>query len=173
MPVLDYPNDDGDVDLYDEEWRGTELAVLEEWVDTGGGWLVVANSGHRLQFSNFPRERNEDWGSVNYLAQRFGLAYVDGPQPGDQAEVSSDVVGGLMTGVQTLWLAHDNAVPMMLPDDAVQIASWDGHSAVAVFRCGVGGVIALADIGILGDSFAEGDNRIFWQNLAEWVLEPP
>jgi len=171
LPVLDYPNEDGDEDLYHEEWRQSEMAVLEDYVDNRGGWLVLANSGYRLWFSNITRERNEDWGLVNYLAQRFGVAYVDGPIEGSEAVA----VGGheLMDGVETLWLAQDNAVPLVPPGDATLLATVDGRPAATAYNCGSGGVIALADIGILGDSSSEGDNRRFWENLAEWAKSPP
>lgn len=171
LPVLDYPNEYGDQDLYDEEWDASEIAVLTDYVDNRGGWLVLTNSGSRLWFSNIPREPNEDWEAANALAQQFGVSYVDGPIAGTEAVAVGQ--HDLMDDVSTLWLAPNNAVPLVLPSGAAVMATVDGQPVAAAFHCLTGGVIALADLGILGDSLATGDNRRFWENLAEWAKSPP
>jgi hypothetical protein len=171
LPVLDYPNEYGDVNLYDEEWRGTEAAVVEDYVNTRGGWLVLANSGHRLWFSNATYEPNEDWGALYTLSHRFGVVFNNGPTEGTTARTTSG--HNLMAGVETLWLAEDNFVPFVLPFNATVLARVDDWPVAAVFNCGAGGVIVLGDVGILGDSLADGDNRQFWRNLAEWAKAPP
>ena len=133
---------------------------------------MLTNSGHRLWFSNITRERNEDWGDMYTLSQRFDVVYVNGPMEGvAEAEVVSN--HNLMAGVDSLWLAPDNSIPFVPPSNAITLATAGGWPAVAAFNCGSGGVIALSDLGILGDSFAEGDNRQFWANLAEFAKAPP
>jgi len=171
LPVLDYPNEYGDQDVYDEEWEASEIAVLADYVDNRGGWLVLANSGSRLWFSNIPRERNEDWAAANPLSQQFGVTYVDGPISGTEALAVAG--SSLVHGVDTLWVAPDNAVPFVVAGDATVLATVGGEPAAAVFNCGSGGVIVLADLGMLGDSLSGGDNRRFWENLAEWAKAPP
>ncbi len=171
LPVLDYANSYGDVDPYDEDWTPAEIAVLEDWVGNRGGWLVLTNSGSRLWFSNITRELNEDWGSANALAQRFEVAWVNGPQPGTSVETQGQ--HDLVAGVDELWTAANNAVPFVAPSDATVFATMGGFSAGAVFPCGAGGVIVLADLGMLGDGAGPGDNQRFWENLAQWAKSPP
>ena len=170
LPVLDYPNEYGDLNVYDEQWRSGEIAVLEDYVD-GGGRLVLTNSGYRLWFVNSTWEPNEDWRDVNALSQRFGVSYVDGPIEGDQARAAGQ--HALMQGVQTLWLADGNVIPFEPPPSAEVIATVDGRPAVAVFSHGSGEVLVLADVGLLGDGSIEADNRRFWDNLAEWAGTSP
>jgi hypothetical protein len=79
----------------------------------------------------------------------------------------------LVADVEELWTAADNAVPFMAPPDARVLAAMGGRAAVAVFECGQGGVIVLADLGMLGDGEGPGDNWRFWRNLAEWAQAPP
>jgi hypothetical protein len=171
LPVFDYPNEYGDQDLYDEQWRGTEISAIEDYVDNGGGWVVLTNSGHRLWFSNITRERNEDWGDMYPLSERFDVVYINGPMEGDLAQVVG--THDLVDGVETLWLAPGNSVPFSAPSGATVLATAGGWPAAAVFNCGSGGVIALSDLGMLGDGFGEGDNRRFWSNLAEFAKAPP
>ena len=71
------------------------------------------------------------------------------------------------------WTAADNAIPFVAPGDATVFATLGAFSAGAVFPCGSGGVIVLADVGMLGDSFTPGHNLRFWDNLAEWAKAPP
>jgi len=170
LPVLDYPNPWGDENAYDERWRAGELDVLESYVD-GGGRLVLTNSGYRLWFVNSTWEPNEDWTDANAVAERFGVSYVDGPM---EAELAVAAGGhALVAGVDTLWLARNNAVPFAPPPTAEVIATVDGRPAAAVVSRGSGEVLVLADLGVLGDGSPEADNRRFWENLAEWARTDP
>jgi hypothetical protein len=71
LPVVDYASPDGDVDLYDEAWGQEEVAAMEAYV-AGGGLLVLTNSAHRLKYSQWVLDPNEDWADANALAERFG-----------------------------------------------------------------------------------------------------
>jgi hypothetical protein len=169
LPVVDYPHDLADESVYDEAWAPEELDVLEAYVD-GGGFLVVTNSAHRLRFSNSTYELNEDWPDVNELATRFGVTYREGVIPGALADVVGS--GPLTAGVETLWLATDNGVPFDVEGSgATVLATVEGDPVMVLLDVGdVGGqVLVLSDLGILGDGRGDGDNPMFWLNLAQQV----
>lgn len=170
LPVLDYPNEYGDPDVYDERWRAGEITVLESYVE-GGGRLVLTNSGYRLWFNNSRWEFNEDWVDANALAERLGVSYVDGPMDGELALTVGE--HPLIDGVDTLWLAIDNALPFDAPPSAEVIATLGGRPVAAVVGFGAGEALVLSDLGLLGDGSQEADNRRFWENLAEWARSDP
>ncbi len=75
--MIDYPTADGDLTLYDEEWRADEIDLLVTYVEQGG-LLILTNSANRLFFGQVS-DANEDWEKVNALAAPFGISYENDP----------------------------------------------------------------------------------------------
>jgi hypothetical protein len=167
LPVVDYPSPEGDSDLYDEAWSEEETAVLEAYV-TEGGLLVLTNSAHRLKYSNWVMDPNEDWSDANDLAARFGITYHDGTLSSVQARTQGE--HPLVEGMAVLELAEGNGVPFSLTEGQV-LAQADGEVAVALVDYGQGGgqILVLADVGLLGTGGDQPLNLTFWQNLARYA----
>jgi hypothetical protein len=168
LPVHDYLGETEGPVVYDEAWSREEIAALEEYV-TGGGLLLLANSGHRLRFTGRLLDHNEDWTDLNDLAGRFGISYSDGPVASPTALVDS--THPLVEGVSALQLAEGNGLPLDLAKGEV-LARAEGDVAAALVDHGTAGgqVLALADLGILGNH-GDADNLTFWRNLARYARE--
>lgn len=167
LPVVDYPSPEGDPDLYDETWTQEEITALEAYV-AKGGLLVLTNSAHRLKYSNWVLDPNEDWSDANDLAARFGITYQSGALSSTQAQTEGE--NPLLEGVEALELTEGNGVPFSLTEGQV-LAQADGELAVALVDYGGGGgqVLVLADVGMLGASEDEPTNLSFWLNLARYA----
>jgi hypothetical protein len=164
LPVHDYPDPTGDVELYDEAWTAPEITALTDYAGQGG-LLVITNSAHRLQYFNTVYEDNEDWDAQNELATQFAITYLEGALDGTRAEPT----GGspLLTGVTFLEMASDNGIPLHA-DLGQVLAQTDGQTAMALAQFGQGEVLALADVGML--SYRSNPfNLTFWRNLAEYA----
>ncbi len=164
LPVHDYPSAEGDLGLYDEAWTTAEVDLLDDWV-RGGGLLVLTNSAHRLKYSNFVYEDNEDWQDVNDLAARFGVEYRSGGLNSSTASVVSS--HPLVDGISDIQMANDNAV-RFATTGGEDLARVIGFPAVALVEAGSGEVLVLADLGILGAPGGQAPNLVFWRNLAEY-----
>ncbi len=163
LPVIDYPNADGDLSLYDEAWSEAEIAALEAYA-ASGGLLVLTNSARRLKTSNGAYDANEDWGDANALATRFGVTFRSGKLSGTQAAVEG--TDPLLAGVTALELVEGNGVPFDVSAGQV-LARSGGQPVGAVVAHGERGgqVLILADVGILGADNDGRGNLAFWRNL--------
>ena len=172
LPVVDYPSPEGDVTVYDEAWAPSEIDALEAYV-AGGGLLVLTNSRYRLKYANRLLDANEDWPDGNALAQRFGIAWLDGGLDAEAALAQGN--HSLTAGVTSLALAMGNGVPFRLEaaSKGVVLAEAGEAPVVALVDYGQSGgqVLALADVGILGAEWGTPANLRFWQNLAEFARE--
>jgi hypothetical protein len=169
LPVLDYPGEDDNPDLYDESWTQDETAVLEAYVDQGG-LLVLTNSANRLKFGNRPLDPNEDWDALNDLASRFGIRYEAGTIPGKQASAVAD--HPLLSGVTSLELGPNNGIPFSVSETvtAQELVEAEGQPVVVLVDAGGGGqVLVLADVGMLTTSRGVPPNLTFWRNLARFA----
>jgi hypothetical protein len=165
LPVHDYPSEDGDVTLYDEAWTSAEIDILESYV-RNGGMLLLTNSGHRLKYSNYVYEDNEDWSDVNDLGERFGVRYSGGAGPGESATVTG--VHALVEGVEVLELADANGIHFSLESGEV-LARTGVRNALGIVAVSSGEVLVVSDLGILGNRRDEPENIPFWRNLARYA----
>jgi len=165
LPVHDYPSEDADISLYDEDWSTAEVDALEAYVQDGG-MIVLANSAHRLKYSNFVYEANEDWSDANAVGERFGVDFYNGTLVGSEATAVGD--HELMNGVTSLALATDNAVPYTI-DSGERLAANGTRSVMSLVESGDGEVLVMADLGILGNRSGEPQNLVFWRNLASYA----
>ena len=166
LPVHDYPSVDGDVDLYDEAFTETELDALEAYAGSGG-LLVVTNSAHRLKYSNYVYEANEDSLDMNALAGRFGVEFMD-----DEIDTTTLQVTGshpLVSGLT--WLAGAPFNGVAFAHDQGQVLAQAGVApAVVLVPTTAGEVLVLADLGLLGNDFDQPENLGLWENLADYAL---
>jgi hypothetical protein len=165
--VVDYPSPEGDPNSYDTAWRQDEVAVLDEYVSSGG-LLVLTNSAHRLKYGNRVLDPNEDWSDTNALAERFGIFYHEGDLLGEQGSTEGD--HALVDGVTHLEMAEKNGVPVVM-DEGVVLARVNGQPVAGLIDHGDAGgqVLVLADVGILGAGWGEPVNLPFWRNLARFA----
>lgn len=172
LPVLDYPTEGGDLELYDESWTQAEVEALGAYVE-GGGLLVLTNSRHRLKYGTAGMDANEDWSDANALASEFGVAYQDGVIEADQARTEGD--HALVGSVKMLELGPDNGIPYELSDGlSGEVLAWKGATPVATLLdhgAQGGQVLVLADVAILTSGWGEPHNLPFWQNLARYARE--
>lgn len=165
LPVIDYPSPEGDPLLYDTAWDEAEIAALTAYVDAGG-LLVLTNSGHRLKYTNWIQDPNEDWEDVNALAARFGVTYTEDELPRSLALVPID--HPLVDGVEELELIEQNSRSFQLEAGDV-LAHANGVPALALVDRGAGEVLVLADVGMLNSAGGEPANLPFWLNLARYA----
>lgn len=169
LPVIDYPSVDGDLNLYDEQWRADEIELLVSYVEHGG-FLVLTNSANRL-FLGRVAEHNEDWEDVNALAAAFGIFYGEVPFSTIRAFVTGD--HPITAGLLDLVLATHNGLPLIVQEGRV-LADAQGEAAIALVDFGGAGgqVLALSDLGLL-DPYnpreSERDNLDFLRNLARYA----
>jgi hypothetical protein len=169
LPVLDFPVDDNDPNLYDEAWTPEEISALEAYV-AEGGLLVLTNSAHRLKYGNHGLDRNEDWDALNDLASRFGITYENGTISGNQASAVAD--HPLLSDVTTLEIGPNNGIPFTMSETvtAQVLVEAKGQPVVALVDPTSGGqVIVLADVGIFTTSQGVPSNLTFWRNLARYA----
>jgi hypothetical protein len=161
LPVHDYPCDCGEVDAYDEAWSEAEIDALESYA-RAGGVLMITNSLKRLKYLNYAYEYNEDWSDMNALAGRFGIEYLSGDMPGDEAEVSAS--HQLVRDIRWLALADGNGVRFS-PGAAQVLARVGDEPALAVQAVGEGQLVVLSDMGML-NGWRDDEVRRFGRNLA-------
>ncbi|MEJ2732941.1 MAG: M28 family peptidase [Anaerolineae bacterium] len=170
LPVLDLPDSQGDLDLYDEAWTQDEVDALEAYV-ASGGLLVLTNSQHRLKYGARSLEPNEDWEDANALASRFGITYQQGSLKGGEASIEGK--HPLMEGLQTLRLSEGNGVPFGLSGESEgQVLAMAGNvpaAALVAYGDAGGEVLVLADVGSLSSLWEWPHNYPFWQNLARYA----
>ncbi|NIM92153.1 MAG: M28 family peptidase [Anaerolineales bacterium] len=171
LPVIDYPTAEGDLTLYDEEWRTDEIDLLETYVEQGG-LLVLTNSANRLFFGE-ASDPNEDWEKVNALATAFGVSYESVVFPTTRARVAS--THPLTENLTSLVLVANNGLPISLQAGET-LAEVEGQAALGLVDYGgVGGqVLILSDLGSL-DLYDfrqhERDNFAFLRNLARYARD--
>ncbi len=169
LPVIDYPSVDGDLTLYDEQWRADEIEQLVSYVEQGG-FLVLTNSANRLYLGRVA-ETNEDWEAANALAEPFGIRYEGVAFSSIRARVvaTHPLTGDLF---DLVLMAH-NGVPLTLQAGEA-LAEVNGEVAVGLIDYGGAGgqVLALSDLGSL-DLYSTGegerDNLDFLRNLARYA----
>ena len=167
-PVVDYPSPRGDPSVYDEAWSEAEIQAIEGYV-RGGGLLVMANSASRLKFANRMVDDNEDWPGLNALSERFGISYRFGTVYETLFWLEKDA-HPLVEGVPYQELLPGNVVPIRLEEGRV-LAWADGKIVIGLVDYGDAGgqVLALADLGLLGNDMGTPRGLRFWQNLAQYA----
>jgi hypothetical protein len=170
LPVIDYPTANGDLTLYDEEWRADEIDLLVKYVEQGG-LLVLTNSANRL-FMGRVFDANEDWEKANALAAPFGISYESTPCP-SIAPIASD--HPLTEKLSGLRLIADNGLVISLRAGQT-LAEMGGKAALGLVDYGEEGgqVLALSDVGSLDlyNPRQEGrDNFAFLRNLARYARD--
>ncbi len=167
LPVHDYPSPEGDGSPYQEAWSAAEVDALDAYV-SGGGFLVLTNSAHRLKYSAQQWETNEDTTAANVLAGRFGATWLNGTL--DAGVAVTQGTSPLVSGVGTLALAPGNGVPFSAPGGQL-LARAGAQPVASVLRPASGGeVLVLADLGMLMTSTEISPaNFRFWQNLAAYA----
>ena len=171
LPVIDYPSVDGDLTLYDEQWRPEEIELLVNYVEQGG-FLILTNSANS-QFFGRVGDINEDWEDVNALAAPFGISYGGEPFRTIRAFVTGThpITGDLVD----LVLATDNGLPLTMLGGEV-LADAQGQVAIGLVDYGAAGgqVLALSDLGLLdlyNPRTSEHDNLDFLRNLARYARD--
>jgi hypothetical protein len=157
LPVIDF-------DEPDEEWAADETQALADYAGAGGS-LVIAASAYRLRYSNARWEPNEDVLDVNALASRFGVTFGSGAI--DAATATPAASHALLQGVTTLELSAGNGVPFTVTGG--QVLARAGTQPVLALAGGGGGVLVVADLGMLGSAQSQSINLQFWRNLARWA----
>ena len=171
LPVIDYPSADGDLTLYDEEWRADEIDLLVTYVEQGG-LLILTNSAKRLFFGQVS-DANEDWEKVNALAAPFNVRYERTPFTSTAARVAS--AHPLTERLSGLRLIANNGLPISLQAGET-LAELGGQAALGLVDYGGAGgeVLILADLGSL-DLYDfrhhERDNFAFLRNLARYARD--
>ncbi|HSR30045.1 MAG TPA: M28 family metallopeptidase [Anaerolineae bacterium] len=170
LPVIDFPTADGDLTLYDEEWRADEIDLLVEYVEQGG-LLVLTNSANRLYMGQV-FDANEDWEKVNALAAPFGISYENIPAP-SIATIASD--HPLTEDLVSLLMIPDNGMTIRLQSGQT-LAEMTERVALGLVDYGEaeGQVLALSDVGSLDvyNPRQEGrDNFAFLRNLARYARD--
>jgi len=171
LPVIDYPSADGDLTLYDEEWRADEIDLLVTYVEQGG-LLVLTNSARRLFFGQVS-DANEDWEKVNALAAPFGMSYESAPFTISVARVAG--AHPLTENLSGLRLIANNGLSISLQAGEI-LAEMGGQAALGLVDYGGAGgrVLILSDLGSLDlyDSRQGGrDNFAFLRNLARYARD--
>jgi hypothetical protein len=171
LPVIDYPSADGDLTLYDEEWRADEIDLLATYVEQGG-LLVLTNSANRLFFGQVS-DANEDWEKINALAAPFGVSYESVPFPITAARVAS--AHPLTEKLSGLRMIANNGLPISLQAGET-LAEVGGQAALGLVDYGGAGgqVLVFSDLGSLDlyDSrHHERDNFVFLRNLARYARD--
>ncbi|HET6443423.1 MAG TPA: M28 family peptidase, partial [candidate division Zixibacteria bacterium] len=169
LPVIDYPSADGDLTLYDEEWRPAEIDLMVSYVEQGG-LLVLTNSAKRLFFGQVA-DTNEDWEKVNALAAPFGIGYNSVPFTIALARVTS--THPLTENISGLRLIAGNGLPINMQAGEI-LAELEGQVALGLVDYGEAGgqVLILSDLGLL-DLYDfrhhDRDNFAFLRNLARYA----
>ncbi len=168
LPVVDLPGQGGDLSVYDETWSEEEVAVLERYV-VEGGFLVLTNSAQRLMFSNRPVDPNEDWRDVNVLAELLGVRYRFGTLS-EELVWATQEDHPLLDRISYLDVIAGNAIPINMEEGLV-LAQQDNRTVIGLRAYGAEGgeVLALADVGLLGNDVGIPQNLRFWQNLMRYV----
>ncbi|MBN2146662.1 MAG: hypothetical protein JW726_04705, partial [Anaerolineales bacterium] len=169
LPVIDYPSVDGDVNLYDEQWRPDEIELLVNYVEQGG-FLILTNSANRL-FLGQVAEANEDWEDANALAAPFGINYGGAPFRTIRALVAS--AHPITEDLFDLVMRANNGLPLTLQRGEV-LAEAQGQAAVGLLDYGAAGgqVLALSDLGSLdlyNPRQSDRDNLDFLRNLTRYI----
>jgi hypothetical protein len=167
-PVVDYPSQRGDPSVYDELWGEDEIQAIEDYV-SGGGLLVLANSASRLKYGNRMVDDNEDWRSLNALSERFGISYRFGSVYNRLFFVER-MSHPLVERVSYQELLPGNSVPIQMEEG--QVLAWaDGKIVIGLVDHGHAGgqVLALADLGLLGNDAGMPRSLRLWQNLAQYA----
>jgi len=171
LPVIDYPSADGDLTLYDEEWRADEVDLLVTYVEQGG-LLILTNSANRLFFGQVS-DANEDWEKVNALAAPFGVTYESDPFPITAARAAS--AHPLTENLSALRLIANNGLPISLQAGEMLAELWEQAALGLVDYGGAGGqVLILSDLGSLDlydFGHRERDNFVFLRNLARYARD--
>ncbi len=167
LPVLDYPNADGEtLSLYDEAWSQEEIAAMENYV-ADGGLLVLTNTAFRFKYSSTLLDPNEDWSDMNALAGRFGIVYTEGKSNARSVNPEGD--SPLTKGLGYLWLSG-GSVPLTIESGQVLAQSGKIVLAAMVDHGQQGGqVLALADVAMMSYSGETANNLDFWRNLARYA----
>ncbi len=166
--VVDFPSQRGDLTVYDEAWGTDEIQIIADYV-ARGGLLVLTNSAHRLKFSGFMVDANEDWRSLNAISERFGISYRFGTVY-EKLFWTEKNSHPLVEGVSYLELLPGNAVPIRM--DEGQVLAWaEGRVVMGLVDYGDAGgqVLALADAGLLGTDSGMRSSQRFLQNLAHYA----
>ena len=171
LPTIDYPGADGDVSLYDEEWRADEIDLLVTYVEQGG-LLVLTNSAHRLFFGEVS-DTNEDWEKVNALAAPFGVRYESVPFSISVARVTS--AHPVTENLAALILIANNGLPISMQAGET-LAEVKGQTALGLVDYGEAGgqVLIMSDLGLLqlyDFGQHEGDSIAFLRNLARYARD--
>ena len=172
LPVVDYPSQRGDTAVYDEVWGEAEMQAIEDYV-SGGGLLVLANSASRLKFANRMVDDNEDWRSLNALSERFGISYRFGTVYERLFWLEKNT-HPLIERVPYQELLPGNSVPIRMEEG--QVLAWaDGKVVIGLVDFGDAGgqVLALADLGLLGNDAGMPRGLKLWQNLAQYARTRP
>lgn len=168
LPMVDYPSQRGDLSVYDEAWDESEIETLQAYV-ANGGLLVLTNSANRLKIGNQVADFNEDWRSLNALAERLGFSYRFGTVYEKLFWVEKNS-HPLVDGISYMELLPGNVVPLRL--DEGQVLAWaDGRIVMGLVDHGHAGgqVLALADVGLLGNNSGRPPSLKFLQNLAQYA----
>lgn len=161
MPTIDYGDVQGPVD-----WSAAEVRALEDYV-RGGGLLVLTNSVRRLKYRNWRMEYNEDVAAMNALGERFGVRFGGAGIAATSATVVSD--HKLVSGLESLLLTYENAVPFTLSGDGAKVLARAGGSpVVALVDVERGQVLVLGEMGLLGSRLDQ-EHHSFWRRLAQYA----
>ncbi len=171
LPVIDYPSTEGDLTLYDEEWRADETDLLVTYVEQGG-FLVLTNSARRLFFGEVA-DVNEDWEKVNALAVPFGVSYEEEAFPVSDARVTSaHPLAGSSIGLRML---ANSGLPISLrAGETLAVVGEQTALGLVDYGSAGGQVLVLSDLGSL-DLYdfrhGERDNFTFLRNLARYARD--
>ena len=166
LPVYDY-GVVGTAHGLDEAWSQAEIDLLENYVRQGG-FLLITNSANRLKFQNWSYDQNENWRKMNDLAGRFGIQYGYTTLTEKNFWVEK-IEHPLIDGISYMEFIPGNAIPLRIEGGLI-LAKSKNQPVIVLASLGQGQVLALSDLGILGN-LGEGtpENLQFWLNLTRYI----
>ena len=163
-PTLDYPGP------HNENWSESEIALLTEYVLTGG-LLLVTNTSYNYSTKIPLDENNEDSRKINTLLEPMGISFKHGKIGGDKDEIAKAVVDHPLTENST-YLTYNKifGVPFSM-ESGLELIRADYKTIVGLIDYGEQGgqVLVIADMGILQADSVGAKNLEFIKNIARYA----
>ena len=172
FPAYDYAEDDS----YDVGWTTEESDIIEAYVNDGG-FLVVSNMSHRINYDNRPADFNEDMLDMNVMTERYGVTFIEEPFSSIDYRVIID--SPLFDGVESIATGDNTAVRFVAENYPPLIGATVTQPLVTGFNYGEnsGVILIVGDVGIFNTDFFVPGERIFdnvnlpmWENLTYMMI---
>jgi len=140
---------------YDEAYTSGEVAAIEDFVENGGGLLVMGDN---------PACPNVN---INPVSQAYGVTC---GISSINANITDLEEHDVFDGVSEIYFVAGGEITVNAP--SMPIASSSGLHAVSAYSDGNGKVIVIGDANLFQDNYiTEADNEDFSVNLFNWLAE--